>query len=416
MFPFFFSLLHFRLGNRRARVQEKEKAELLRIRKEYFRQRLALSRERSIARQKDKDGPPSKLQEVSSKTGDEEEEESEYASSHKRHSKKDLVLMRKKEKQEKEEEVKKKNLTSERKSYFNLRKRLHDLKYVPSSLVVAWFKRRGKKKKALSLPPPRFKKPISKSKSIIVTCTKSIPEDKVIEDESSEYITASSKLATPPSKLKLSKSLSEKVRRRRTMPTKSVTTTKNSTTTMPLRQEEEGDEEKEEEEEEDDDDEENTSRETLAQQWFEVSCLLRHDFANAKDYESGIDRVKKSLSFLNRLDRVAERIDVNRGQIFQGLLRRIDDSTTVMMCREDGTYDAYTAKIKAASDVVNEKDWTELTNDARDVLNLVRIKLEDKNDLETARSALEHSNTFFGDVSNYASKKSVPAYSVISEL
>jgi hypothetical protein len=169
--------------------------------------------------------------------------------------------------------------------------------------------------------------------------------------------------------------------------------------------------------EDDNDDEEAgvPNRDTLAQQWFEVSCLLRHDFANAKDYEEGIERVKDSLSFLNRLDTIAERIDVNRGQIFQELLRRIGDSSAHgLMSREDGTYDAYTAKIK--SDILKDKDWTELTNGARDLLNLVRIKLEDKNDLQTARSALEHSNSFFSDVSSYASSKDVPGYSVVSDL
>jgi len=132
---------------------------------------------------------------------------------------------------------------------------------------------------------------------------------------------------------------------------------------------------------------------------------------------SGVRGVRDTLHFLDILDDVATRVDVNPGQLFQGLLQHIGSyrGSGGGVSREEGTYDAYTKGVLFKLDI-DEDERSRLFFGARGVVDLVRIKLEDKNDLETARSALRHANTFFHEVEAYATAHDIDPYDTVGRL
>merc|ERR1740117_2853089 len=397
--------------------EERERAELLNIRKEYFRERQALAN-KVLARSEFVDEYASEYMSSRNTTAEEgaaaskvSSEEGAAASkvsggdnpsAHSAPSARDQMLRRKEERKREEEKQRKAALLETRKSYFALRKRLHELQYVPAALVVAWTQRSAE-------VPARFAASSSASSktsqddsaammmmtpvTVKGTGTAGRGSSKLDDDEpeaagsggsskvsdssrpvDEEYMTASTMASS--GSFKMSKKCLLKAHRRKSgSKRKEAEDTASNAPLNPA-----------------------VSLEILGQRWFEVTCLLRHAFVGRQEYDKGVSRVHSSLEFLQRLDRTASREKFNTGHIFQELLRRLGSSgaAAVVVGRGEGAYDAYAEGIASAS--ISAVEWEALTKGAAGVLALVRIKLEDKNDLKTARSALEHSSRFFGHI------------------
>jgi len=441
--------------------EEQERADLMRIRKDYFRQKLAM-RNKTISRSRS--ASPSCDDEYASSRGE---------GSKVRESTKDIVIRRKRAQRMKREEQEKSMLDKARKSYFLLRKRLHDLKYVPRSLVFAWTKKNAKaSRRGAPLSKANLEKrekedsnrtkstvPLSRHTSEAATkvkdkgSTKDASEDsgseicdedskmqsstsletskgtkdkddedtrdsdgKVSDEDDTEddmgYITASKSASSTNEKRPASFKMSKLKAKLRAKSKRIATAThEDAVPSASAGGDDDG---------EDDDDtnvsESSKRREMLAQKWFEVSCLLRHDFGSSADYDGAVRRVREALDFIDSTVSIARRIDVNAGQLFQELLRRIGQTQDfARVGRDEGTYDAYAGDIASLSKIQSE-EWRDLLDGARMVLDFVRIKLEDANDLETARSALRHSDTFFRDIEKYATESSIDPYIAVESL
>ena len=137
-------------------------------------------------------------------------------------------------------------------------------------------------------------------------------------------------------------------------------------------------------------------------QWVEVECLLRVQLRTPEALEEGRKRVSESLAFDNALGQKAAAVGVLKGTIFQALLARADGS----------------AEATAASVGVEmaEAEWEAQAAGADALRKLVRIKVQDDNDLKAANGALSSCAEFFANLSTYASRNSLKETEVLEKL
>lgn len=114
-------------------------------------------------------------------------------------------------------------------------------------------------------------------------------------------------------------------------------------------------------------------------------------------------RVSESLAFDNALGQRATDSGVLKGTIFQGLLARADGSEQA------------SASSVGLSDV-SDADWAEQAAGADALRKLVRIKVQDDNDLKAANGALSSCAEFFSNLALYASRQGIKEAAVIEKL
>ena len=182
-----------------------------------------------------------------------------------------------------------------------------------------------------------------------------------------------------------------------------------------------------------------TDVQTLSNQWFEMSMLLRGACAeDAVQFDALRTRVASALTGLSSIERAAQRSGANVGQLFQALLQRLNREGGEFeggINRDAADYTAATnaiaaltanaapvpdaaaaaAEAEAAASSANriadriadriavgggdaESAWKPLATAAEAARSLVRIKLEDANDLLAARQALEFCVHLFTDI------------------
>ena len=141
---------------------------------------------------------------------------------------------------------------------------------------------------------------------------------------------------------------------------------------------------------------------TMCGQWVEVECLLRVQLRSAELLEEARERVKASLAFDGRVSQTATTAGVLKGAVFQALLAHCD-----------GSADATAASVGLD---ISDAEWDELTQGADALRKLIRIKVQDDNDLKTANNALSSCAEFFTNIAVYAARQSLEETAVLSKL
>mmetsp|Transcript_18965 Transcript_18965/g.50995 ORF Transcript_18965/g.50995 Transcript_18965/m.50995 type:complete len:312 (-) Transcript_18965:170-1105(-) len=168
----------------------------------------------------------------------------------------------------------------------------------------------------------------------------------------------------------------------------------------------------------------------LRQQWVEAACLLRSDMATEDSYEQARKCVRQSLQFLDKLSEVAEgnkdALPGGTGTIFQELLKDLSDCGVAGMMidnlgakgGEDGcpTFEEAASASAMASALSCPDLWPKLLAQANDVRCIVRIKLQDANDLKAAQYALECCSTCFQEISAHAKARGISNYAMAQVL
>ena len=141
---------------------------------------------------------------------------------------------------------------------------------------------------------------------------------------------------------------------------------------------------------------------TMQGQWVEVECLLRVQLRTLEALEEGRKRVSESLAFDNALGQKATQLGVLKGTIFQALL-----------ARADGSADSTAASVGVE---MGDAEWESQAAGADALRKLVRIKVQDDNDLKAANGALSSCAEFFANLSTYASRKGMKETDVLTKL
>jgi len=126
----------------------------------------------------------------------------------------------------------------------------------------------------------------------------------------------------------------------------------------------------------------------------EVDCLLRIEMANAADVDKARDRVQEALAFDDELCELAASRGVIKGKLFQALLEELR-ATGASHAQLDNSCKKFGGFGVAKEFKLNLAEWASLTMKADALRNLVRIKVADDNDLQTARSGLVLCYEFF---------------------
>ena len=138
-------------------------------------------------------------------------------------------------------------------------------------------------------------------------------------------------------------------------------------------------------------------------QWVEVECLLRVQLRSEEALEKAKLRVSESLAFDGSLGKRAAASGKLKGTVFQALL-----------AKADGSAGATSASVGLTE--CSEEDWDGLAKGADALRKLVRIKVQDDNDLKAANGALTSCAEFFATLAIYGKRKRLDGMGVITAL
>ena len=142
---------------------------------------------------------------------------------------------------------------------------------------------------------------------------------------------------------------------------------------------------------------------TMQGQWVEVECLLRVQLRTPEALAEARARVRASLDFDAVLGARAASSGVLKGAVFQALLAYADGS------------EASTAGSVGATGLSDE-EWAELAQGSDALRKLVRIKVQDDNDLKAANSALASCAEFFDNLHTYSTRRKKAETDVLTLL
>lgn len=140
----------------------------------------------------------------------------------------------------------------------------------------------------------------------------------------------------------------------------------------------------------------------MQSQWVEVGCLLRLQLNSSEALDDARSRVGASVSFDVTLAERAQSSGVLKGTIFQALLAFADG-------RAESTAESVGVQL-------SDGDWAELSQGSDALRKLVRIKVQDDNDLKAANLALKSCADFFDNLKCYASRHGMAETDVLTKL
>jgi len=165
----------------------------------------------------------------------------------------------------------------------------------------------------------------------------------------------------------------------------------------------------------------------LRQQWLEATCLLRSNLDTVEAFEQARTTVRNSLGFLDTLGAIAAlnsgQLQGGTGTIFQELLKDLARCGVSGMMVDnlgdqgaDVSFDDAARASALASALACRDRWALLLRQAHDVRCIVRIKLQDANDLKAAQYALECCSTCFQEISAHAKARGISLYTMAQVL
>lgn len=165
----------------------------------------------------------------------------------------------------------------------------------------------------------------------------------------------------------------------------------------------------------------------LRQQWIEATCLLRSNMTTVEAFEQARSTVRTSLAFLDALGAIAAAnsaaLQGGTGTIFQELLKDLAmcgvSGMMIDNLGDQGSDMSFedAAKGSAMAGELGVKDkWAMLLRQAHDVRCIVRIKLQDANDLKAAQYALECCSTCFQEISAHSKARGISNFQMVQVL
>jgi hypothetical protein len=166
----------------------------------------------------------------------------------------------------------------------------------------------------------------------------------------------------------------------------------------------------------------------LRQQWVEATCLLRSNLDSSDSYEKARSTVRNSLNFLDALGGLASGDNASQlpggtGTIFQELLKDLATCGVSGMMIDnlgaeggDMTLEDAAKESQMARSLACKDQWATLLRQAHDCRSIVRIKLQDANDLKAAQYALECCSTCFQEISAHSGKRGISHFDMVQIL
>mmetsp|Transcript_8666 Transcript_8666/g.22413 ORF Transcript_8666/g.22413 Transcript_8666/m.22413 type:complete len:326 (-) Transcript_8666:260-1237(-) len=172
------------------------------------------------------------------------------------------------------------------------------------------------------------------------------------------------------------------------------------------------------------------SLDELEQQWAEATWLLRAPLDTSEQLERARVSVRASLHFLESLSELATQhegaLAGGTGAIFQQLLADLAECglSGVMVDNMDvrggeggrPTFEQIALTSEMADRLGARAQWAQMLAAAHETRRIVRIKLQDANDLKAAQYALECCSTVFQELAAHAEQRSCTLFAVVELL
>lgn len=163
----------------------------------------------------------------------------------------------------------------------------------------------------------------------------------------------------------------------------------------------------------------------LRTQWMEASYMLRANMTDEEVFEKARKTVEESLRFLDKLGRVAEQhgeaLNGGTGAIFQELIKDLAHCGVSGMMIDNArveqeeclSFNDAAQQSEMAKELGIADEWPEFLHLANEVRCVVRIKLQDANDLKAAQYALESCSTCFNELAAQAKERGISRYEMM---
>eukprot|EP01006_Ploeotia_vitrea_P048045 TRINITY_DN67191_c9_g1_i1.p1 TRINITY_DN67191_c9_g1~~TRINITY_DN67191_c9_g1_i1.p1 ORF type:complete len:553 (+),score=39.76 TRINITY_DN67191_c9_g1_i1:31-1659(+) len=167
----------------------------------------------------------------------------------------------------------------------------------------------------------------------------------------------------------------------------------------------------------------------LQQRQAEIEYTLRTPLGNGEEIEAASDVLAKLHQFVSKLYELGEQKQVKPAHIFQELLARLVESPTdfdaqsgsegipmhqnKVLDRRKKLVDANVNQVVAN---IPEDERNDMLRQVHNLRHALKIKVEDANDLQTAKGALEDAMQFFKSFRAYVDSQSLPLYTVWNQL
>ena len=147
--------------------------------------------------------------------------------------------------------------------------------------------------------------------------------------------------------------------------------------------------------------------------WAEVEFLLRKSIESDEDVEFTLAAAEAGLVFCAQLEHKAKDMGILRGTLSRWLLP-FDASTSVSE-QAGGQRGMLSQAPEPICSRLTEREAQDLIEGANSVRRLVRIKIADDNDLETARTALVTAAEFLQRLSSQAESRGITPFTLLQQ-
>mmetsp|Transcript_47801 Transcript_47801/g.88949 ORF Transcript_47801/g.88949 Transcript_47801/m.88949 type:complete len:400 (+) Transcript_47801:263-1462(+) len=169
----------------------------------------------------------------------------------------------------------------------------------------------------------------------------------------------------------------------------------------------------------------------LMQRQLEVELSLRKKLASNEDIKETRRTVETIVKFFDELRRVSDKLQLSQGVVFQDLLSRLAPGTNVNFDKQGGSGAVPMHQAKVLDRRVRLEDGEvscrvqtylgaqyleELMQPLRDLRALVRVKVEDSNDVHMAEDCVRATGCFLTTLNRYSKEKGLTEYTALENL
>ena len=154
------------------------------------------------------------------------------------------------------------------------------------------------------------------------------------------------------------------------------------------------------------------TRERLSRLWGEIMFLLRKPIRNENDLNVTLERASRGFNFLNDLEKAASELNMLQGTLSRYLLP-FNNKTSVADQAANNNNEFGSSELDGLLTYTLRR---KLVRDATDLRSLIRVKIADDADLDTARRAVIDTMEFFRLLKDESEKINITGFELLCKL
>ena len=140
----------------------------------------------------------------------------------------------------------------------------------------------------------------------------------------------------------------------------------------------------------------NEQHDQMRRVWGELEFILRQQISSNSDVDAAQKAAHRSLAFLDQIDALSTKTKLLRGQLSRWLMPYSENTSA--FDQRALTPSSWASSPLLEGGHLNEENYRQLIAGANTLRSLVRIKIADDEDLNTARRAVKDAAWFFSQL------------------